>query len=457
MTAETALKPLPRRTGPLIELRETLAYLLNPDEFIATRAQELGPVFGTTLFFRPTAVIGGPPAVEDVLSQERTITESSLPAPFTTLHTPYGALNQSGARHRSTRAGYQPLFQTMALENHLPVLTNAITGLTDRIARTGRTRIAHEGKIFCLNLFAELFAGEALSEDEREAFLIYNCALLSLSQWLPSFRRGMAALSFLQERMAERLARFRRGELSSTCFSLFSSNTDEQGLPWSDERITTATILLIWGAYIEVAALMASTLILSENKADVREQILHEAAQHGLSNRSTIGTLEQWTLPYTQGVVREALRLNPPAGGGFRLAAKDVAIAGFRIPAGTVITADPRIGNRMPSLYPEPDAFQPERWIKRDGNRRRCPLTGTATSLVKGAWFPGGIGTHQCPGIPLAELCGRIFLVRWMQVIQTWRQPNDSRNSIPYTLLPIKIPTDSYQLIVQTAEHCAKG
>jgi cytochrome P450 len=150
-------------------------------------------------------------------------------------------------------------------------------------------------------------------------------------------------------------------------------------------------------------------------------------------------------------VVRESLRLNPPAGGGFRIASDDVAIAGFHIPAGTVITADPRIGNRMPSLYPEPAVFEPERWIKRQDNRSRCPLAGSAALLPRAAWFPGGIGTHQCPGIPLAELCGRIFLVRWMQAIQAWRQPEGSPGSIPYTLVPIKIPTDAYRLLVEPA------
>jgi cytochrome P450 len=451
MIASPSLRPLPRRKGFLIGLRETLSYLLNPDGFIATRTAELGPVFGTTLFFRPTAVVGGPPAVEAFVAGEHAITESALPAAFTALHTPYGALNQSGARHRATRNGYQPLFQTSALESYLPVLNNAITSFTDQIATNGHTHIARDSKHFCLNLFAELFAGEALNQEEIAAFHTYNAALLSLSQRLPSFRRGMDALAVLQQRMQQRLERFRQGELLSTCFALFGSNRDEQDLPWSDERIATATILLIWGAYIEVAALMASSLILSEGNTAVRERILHEAAQQGLADRSSIGTLGQWALPYTDGVVRESLRLNPPAGGGFRLASEDVAIAGFRIPAGTVITADPRIGNRMPSLYPEPEVFEPERWIKRDRNRSRCPLAGSAAFLPKGAWFPGGIGRHRCPGLPLAELCGRMFLVRWMQAIQAWRQPEGSSKAVPYTLVPIKIPSDAYRLLVEVA------
>lgn len=455
MTTTPALRPLPCRKGVLIGLRETLAYLRDPDGFIAERAKDFGPVFGTTLFFRPTAVVGGPAAVEEFMARERAIAESSLPAPFQALHTPYGALNQSGDRHRATRVGYQPLFTSPTFEGYLPVLNRSLTAFTDRIAREGHTFIARDGKILCLNLFAELFAGEALSPTEIEAFLTYNDALLSLSQWLPSFRRGQEALQLLRERMGKRLERFRRGELASACFSVFVSNKDERDLPWCDERITTATILMIWGAYIEVASLMAHTLILSEGQPEVRERILAEAAQRGLTDRAAFGTLARWDLPYTAGVVRESLRLIPPAGGGFRVASEDVAIAGFRIPAGTVITADPRIANRMASLHPEPEVFQPERWVKPNGKPSRCPFAGRATLLPKGAWFPGGIGVHGCPGIPLAELCGRMFLVRWMQAIQAWRKPEGSPDAIPFTLVPIKIPTDAHQLRVEAAEQPA--
>ena len=83
MTAADRLSPLPGRTGLFIGIRESLAYLRDPDRFIAERTERYGPVFGTTLFFRPTAVVGGIQAVENFLEQERSISESSLPAAFT--------------------------------------------------------------------------------------------------------------------------------------------------------------------------------------------------------------------------------------------------------------------------------------------------------------------------------------------------------------------------------------
>lgn len=457
MSTTNSLRPLPCRTGPLIGLRESIAYLRDPDGFIAERHQQFGPVFGTTLFFRPTAVVGGPDAVEQFIRLERSISESALPAAFTALHTADGALNQAGEKHRSTRRGYSALFSPTNLESYLPQINRCMVQFTSSIAQHGSTCIALDAKHLCLNLYSELFAGESLTKDEIEAFISYNDALLSLSKQLPSFRKGEKALAALQQSMQVRLGKYRRGELDGACFRIFTDNLDEHGQPWSDERIATATVLMVWGAYIEVASLMASCLIQTKHRLDVRDQVLQEARNHNLESPETPGHLAAWDLPFVQGVLRESLRLLPPAGGGFRITSEDIEVSGYRIPAGTVVTADPRIGNAMSALFPEPQSFVPERWMSDfDLNRNHkqgpgCPFAGSALRLPKEGWFPGGIGKHGCPGLPLAELSVRVFLVRWMQTIQHWEADSDQAESIPYTLVPIRIPRDSYRFNVVPA------
>ncbi len=439
-------------------VRETIAYLRDPDGFIKQRHQQFGPVFGTTLFFRPTAVVGGVEAVEQFTRLERTISESALPAAFTALHTPDGALNQAGEKHQFTRRGYSALFSPSNLESYLPEINRCMVRFTSSVAKRGTTHIALEAKHLCLNLYAELFAGESLTTDEINAFIAYNDALLSLSKQLPSFRRGEKALAELQQSMQVRLAKYRGGELNGACFRIFTKNFDENGVPWSDERIATATVLMVWGAYIEVASLMASCLIQTRHRHDVRDRILKEAGERNLENQSISGNLAAWELPFVQGVLRESLRLMPPAGGGFRITSEDIEISGFCIPAGTVVTADPRIGNFMSALFPEPQSFVPERWMRKTDvcnniqQGRQCPFAETALRLPKEGWFPGGIGKHGCPGLPLAELSVRVFLVRWMQTIQQWEGESEQSQLIPYTLVPIRIPTDSYRLNVVSAQ-----
>ena len=58
------------------------------------------------------------------------------------------------------------------------------------------------------------------------------------------------------------------------------------------------------------------------------------------------------------------------------------------------------------------------------------------------------IGAHQCPGVPLAELVGRTFLVRWVEQFSSWTSANEKDPE--FELIPIKIPLDNFKLKLET-------
>ena len=90
--------------------------------------------------------------------------------------------------------------------------------------------------------------------------------------------------------MAGRLARWRAGQLpGARCFEIFTGNVDEAGAAWSDERVCTACVLMIWGAYIEVASLMVhSVLMLGDQPAGraAAAEILAAAEAAGVAARA---------------------------------------------------------------------------------------------------------------------------------------------------------------------------
>ena len=82
--------------------------------------------------------------------------------------------------------------------------------------------------------------------------------------------------------------------------------------------------------------------------AQVREEVVAAGVVggrdgDGLEPKPSL-SYKDWALPFTTGVLRESLRLTPPAGGGFRIARKGIKVAGFDVAEGVVVTADPRIG-----------------------------------------------------------------------------------------------------------------
>ncbi|KAK7183007.1 hypothetical protein DPSP01_006044 [Paraphaeosphaeria sporulosa] len=111
-------------------------------------------------------------------------------------------------------------------------------------------------------------------------------------------------------------------------------------------------------------------------------------------------------LPFTTAVIKETLRLFPPAG-GFRGGEPGTYITdshGKRYPTeGTGLNVLHNCIHRNPRYWPQPDAFVPERW-----------LVGPEHELyprTKGAWRPFEYGTRNCPGQTLVMLDAKVTLV----------------------------------------------
>jgi cytochrome P450 len=92
-------------------------------------------------------------------------------------------------------------------------------------------------------------------------------------------------------------------------------------------------------------------------------------------------------LVVTRAVVNEVFRLYPPAPFIGREAIAGDKLAGHHVRAGTQILIAPWIVHRHRALWPEPDAFVPERF-----------LTARSGTIPRGAFLPFGLGPRICIG-----------------------------------------------------------
>lgn len=105
-------------------------------------------------------------------------------------------------------------------------------------------------------------------------------------------------------------------------------------------------------------------------------------------------------------ILRETLRLYPPAWIFTREAAEDDVIRGHAIPKGTVIMLAPIAMHRDPSLWPAPRRFDPDRFAD-------DPTAAAAGKTW--AYLPFGGGPHVCIGKHFALLEITIVLSRLTQ------------------------------------------
>ncbi|PKI49552.1 hypothetical protein CRG98_030045 [Punica granatum] len=109
-------------------------------------------------------------------------------------------------------------------------------------------------------------------------------------------------------------------------------------------------------------------------------------------------------LPYLQAIVKEILRLYLP----FllpRKAESEVDLCGFKIPKNTQVMVNLWAMGRDPSVWQDPDCFQPERFSKLE-----IDIRGTDFELI-----PFGAGRRICPGMPLAYKMVHLILGSMIQ------------------------------------------
>jgi len=178
-----------------------------------------------------------------------------------------------------------------------------------------------------------------------------------------------------------------RGDL----LSMLLLTQDEDGNRMSDAEARDEVVTLFLAGHETTAnALKWTFKLLSENpEAEAR---LHAELDAVLGGRTpTLADLPQ--LPYTNAVIKESMRLYPPAWTFSREALSDLEIGGYRIPKGAVLIVNTYITHRHPDFWQAPETFQPGRFLPENESK-----------IDKWAYIPFGGGQRVCLGQSFALL-----------------------------------------------------
>lgn len=203
----------------------------------------------------------------------------------------------------------------------------------------------------------------------------------------PRWRRAMAVRRQLDAFIGSEIARARAGDAPpDRVLSTLVHGRDGSGPGLSETEIRDQMVTLIAAGYETTSAAMAWTLYGLAVRPDLVGRATEEASRAceiGLT-ASAMGEME-----WVGAIVREALRLYPPAVVSARYVAEDFTVEGRRVRAGTMLLYSPYATHRDPRVYDEPLAFRPERWL--------CGATRPASE-----YLPFGGGGHRCLGSTMA-------------------------------------------------------
>ena len=206
------------------------------------------------------------------------------------------------------------------------------------------------------------------------------------------------------------------------------STTNTECLTTQEIRDELMTIFAVSHETVATALTWALYLLATNPESQDR---LHTELDQILGNR--LPTLADLTgLTFTDQVLTESMRLYPPIWRMGRVPLEPLTLAGYQIPANTMICLPQYIIHRDRRWYDEPTEFRPERWT-REFRRQLHPF----------AYVPFGAGPRRCIGEGMAWTEAKLILAT---VAQKWSFRHDPSHEIGFDPLITLCPTGGMPL-----------
>ncbi len=302
------------------------------------------------------------------------------------------------ADHRRQRRLLQPVFHHERLPGYARVMAAEVNATFEGLTESRNVDVlATMNQLAASIATRTLFAADLDSSTFKELRLCLHIALTGMMRrmllpWkildrMPtaSNRRYDRARIRLRQYVTQLIADYRRAGVDhGDLLSILLAVRDEDGQGLTDTEIQDQVFTFyLGGSETTAPALSWSLYQLSRNPA-VRDR-LHAEVDAVLDGRIAEHS-DIPNLPLTRRVVMESLRLHPPGWLFTRRTTRNTELAGHYLPSGSVVIYSPLIVQHRADLFPDPERFDPDRWLE---DSARPP---------RGAFTPFGGGARKCIG-----------------------------------------------------------
>lgn len=246
------------------------------------------------------------------------------------------------------------------------------------------------------------------------------------------FLKDIASLDAIIYRMIQqkRQVKQERQDLLSV---LLHAQAENNGNFMSDVQVRDEAMTMLMAGHENTANILAWTWYLLALHPEIYRRMCDEVEQILGERAPTLDDLPN--LGYLQQILKEALRLYPPAYLVGRQAKCTLEIGGYRLPAGTIILMSAYTLHRRADYYPHPEQFDPERFSPK---KEQC--------LPRYAYIPFGVGPRSCIGSQLAMMEGQIILAMLAQRVR-FQYPGRQQVT-PEPLISLR-PKDGIKMVVR--------
>jgi cytochrome P450 len=169
----------------------------------------------------------------------------------------------------------------------------------------------------------------------------------------------------------------------------------EDGTPMTIAHAIDELVTMLVGGHETTSNTLAWTLAHVLPRPDVLARIAEE--RRACFGDAAIDPSRCHELAYLDACIKESMRLTPIAPAVPRVLAHDYTLGLWRLPAGAILFPCTYVVHHRPDLWPEPERFEPQRFIGED-------------KVAADRYFPFGGGRRVCIGMAFARFEMRIVL-----------------------------------------------
>ena len=193
--------------------------------------------------------------------------------------------------------------------------------------------------------------------------------------------------------------------------SLLLGVRDEAGEGFADKEVRDQVMTLMFAGHDTSTSTLTFMMHELARHPEVIAKLCEEQGRVLDGAAPDIDTLER-EMPYLEMVLDEVLRLYPPAWIGPRRAVRDFEFNGHAVSRGAYVNYCSWASHRIPAVFPEPEAFIPERFTR----ERKA-------ALPRGAYIPFGGGRRICIGKRFGQIEVKLVATMLLQRLRLDAMP----------------------------------
>lgn len=388
-------------------LKNYLEFVRDPITFFR-RVQPLGDVISLKTGVSPTYVVNSPEAIREILIRQD---QSFVKGRTTTVlqrTVGEGLLTTEGERHAKQKKYIQPAFYKESLERYAYAIIEETEKVVVRLAQEKEVDIHNVMMRLTLSIITRTMFSTDVSTKEKELAdavtttieqsvkILFSPVMIPASIPTKANVKHKEAIETLEAMIDDVLhaAKEHPEWFEGTLLGMMMAVTDEEGHPISDKEVRDQMMTMLLAGHETTANLLGWIIAEVAGHPSIERRLMDE-----LETVKLKGNPFNWMreLPYMQQVIEEGLRLYPPAWLIYRELAEPVEMFGKTFKKGSTFMICPYAVHRNEEVFPNPEAFDPERFAA--GNKY-SPFS----------YFPFGGGSRSCIGSRFAMLEATLIL-----------------------------------------------